>query len=98
MLGSLRDNDHITSLDLLLFTSNNSFADSTGEDQVLIDTMYLFSNISTNRNSHDDQLTALACPEDISEFGVLGWDSVDSLKMVHFLGWGWHLGSSGWVE
>jgi hypothetical protein len=90
VLGSLGNNDHVTSLDFLLLTTDNSLADTRGEDQVLVDTVDFLSDISTNRDGHDDQLTALACPEDISEFGVLRRNGVDSLEVVHLLGRGRH--------
>jgi hypothetical protein len=41
MLGSLWDNHHITSFDLLLFASNDSLADTGGEDEVLVDSVDL---------------------------------------------------------
>jgi hypothetical protein len=98
MLGSLWDNNQISSLDLLLFPTYNSLTYSTCKDQVLIDSMYFLPNITSNRDSHDDKLRTLACPEYIPELRVLGWDRIDSLEMIHFLGWGWHLGWSGWCE
>jgi hypothetical protein len=98
MLGSLGDNNQISSLYLLLFPTYNSLTYTTGKDQMLIDSMYFLPNIPSNRNSHDDKLRTLAGPENIPKFGILGWDRVDSLEMVHFLGWGWHLGWSGWCE
>lgn len=98
VLGSLWDNNQISSLDLLLLSTYNSLTDTTGEDQMLIDGMDFLSNITANRNGHDDKLRALSGPEYIPEFRVLGWDRIDSLEMVHLLGWGWHLGWSGWCE
>ena len=98
VLSSLRDNNQISSLDLLLFPTYNSLTYSTSEDQMLIDSMYFLPNIPTNGDSHDDKLRTLSGPEYIPEFGILGWDRIDSLEMVHFLGWGWHLGGSGWCE
>ena len=62
VLGSLWDNNQISSLNLLLFSTYNGLADTAGEDQMLIDGMYLLSDITTNRNSHDDKLRALSGP------------------------------------
>ena len=98
MLGSLWDNNQISCLDLLLFSTYNSLTDTTGEDQMLIDGMDFLSDITANRDSHDDKLRALTGPEYIPELRVLRWDRVDSLEVVHLLGWGWHLGWSGWCE
>lgn len=94
VLGPLGNNDHITSLDFLLLSSDHCLADTRSEDQVLIDRMDLFSDIPSNRDGHDDQLRALAGPEDISELGVLRWNGVDSLEMLHLLGRGRHVGVS----
>jgi hypothetical protein len=98
VLGSLWNNNQISSLNLLLFPTYNSLTDTTSKDQMLIDGMYFLSDITTNGDSHDDKLRTLSGPEYIPEFRVLGWDRVDSLEMVHFLRWGWHLGWSGWCE
>ena len=62
MLGSLWDNNQISSLDLLLFSTYDSLTDTTGEDQVLIDGMYFLSDITANRSGHDDKLRALSGP------------------------------------
>jgi len=98
MLSSLGNDDQISSLDLLLFTTDNSLGYSTGKDQVLVDGMDLLSDISSNRDSHNYQLRTLSGPENIPELGILRWDRIDVLEMVHFLGWCWHLGRSRWGE
>jgi hypothetical protein len=41
MLASLRNDNHVTSVDLLLFTWNNGFALSLSKDQVLVDVVNL---------------------------------------------------------
>ena len=94
MLSSLGNDDKISSLDLLLFTTYNSLGYSTGEDQVLVDGMDFFSDVSSNRDSHNYQLRAFSGPEDVPELGILRWDRIDVLEMVHFLGWCWHFGWS----
>lgn len=43
MLGALRNNYHVSSFDLLLFAAYDGFADSGGEDEVLVDCVDLGS-------------------------------------------------------
>jgi len=62
VLGSLWDDNQISSLDFLLLSAYNSLTYTTGEDQVLIDGMDFLSDITANRDSHDDKLRALSGP------------------------------------
>ena len=43
VLGSLRNDDKVTSLDRLLLAANDGLADTGSEDQVLVDTVNLAS-------------------------------------------------------
>lgn len=112
MLGSLRNNDEISSLDVSLLSTNDSLALSRSEDEVLVNSVdlksatqilfaplapkatspsqtYLLTNITSDRNSHDDQLRALSSPQNRPEVGVERRDGVDSLEVLHLLlGWG----------
>ena len=62
VLGSLWDDNQISGLDFLLLSTYDSLADTTGEDQMLIDGMNFLSDITANGNGHDDKLRALSGP------------------------------------
>ena len=51
---------------------------------------YLFTDITTDRDSHDDQLRALSGPQDGPEVWVLRWQGVDSLQVLHLVLGGRH--------
>ena len=97
MLGALRNNHHITSLHLPLFPSYNRLADPRRENQVLVHVVHLFADITPNRDSHDDQLTRLARPQEVAKVGVARGDGFVGVRVFNLLFRGRHVGGGGWL-